>query len=364
MENIINIPESFSDFLDELRSLPGEINHSELFCKPSRTIATNENLAKFLEDLHQYNSLISVDCETDSLDPYTTTLVGISITDLRSKTSLYLPVNHSETEIQKNFSILECLTFFNTVFNLLDAGNPVIYFNQEFDQIVMAIQALKEGLGTSYVRPKSSVDVMHLVDLMQFQGFPSLKDLAVQYRVTEYKDVVSFSRMLSNIFGIEEDTIKSALAKPDINPEIIKAIDMKNTTAAEVYEYACDDTIHTLYVFLLMFDQYVGILENNSNRTDLSGLVIASRNLILQGVTQLFFTFANLNGILVRPSMVDVVIDEVNEEMGELNSNFTRSIRKVMGWPLEGPPPKVRRGRKPKDQEISTPSLFDTEVKL
>lgn len=351
MNLCIPTPSSFQSALEAF-------DREGLLLKPKAELGSQGDLNTFLETIDSENSLIAIDTETDSLDPYTAELVGFSVYDLFAKKAYYFPVKHNEADGVANIPLPTALSFFVRVFETLSQDNPVVYFNAEFDMLVIAIQGAKIGMNPLSLKPKAMVDVQQLVDLMQFVSFPSLKDLTIQYGITEYNEVTTYEDLILNCFGHQFSLaqIQAALKDPESMPNVSEAIKISNASATQVFSYGADDAIHTNFVFLLLLKQYIQTIEEHSSYAT-NGLSVAASNLIVQGSSQIFFTFANINGILVNMTQVEEVIEEVSKEYDTVNEQFRLNVRKAMGWSLE--PPQGKPAKAKKEKPVQQPSLFD-----
>lgn len=180
--------------LERISAINALVNkHLGKYADKYQVIRTEETLTSYIDKCIE-NGVISIDTETDSLDPITGTLVGLCIYTPGQKAA-YVPMHHISyvlgTEVENQISDTVATTQLQRV---ADAKIDVIMFNAKFD-----IRFIKNQLGVSLVPTWDGYIAARLLNENEGDGNNGLKALHKKYVLNGEGDAFSFDSLFNGI---------------------------------------------------------------------------------------------------------------------------------------------------------------------
>lgn len=280
----------------------------------TRKLVTDpEEAISFIRGLAQTESF-GIDCETSCLDYPKAFLVGASFYNPDTNVGIYIPFRHFPSN-KGCLSVFEEPFGWNLGFETISdslqyafSNSKPIFHNGSFDQLFFVREGMKfHSTQDSYILA-AAMQATHL----------ALKTLVLEYRLVKHQDVLTYSRLISEIFSLNPDSLDSE--EDLLNQHSFASIDMFSNPRAVTY--AVNDAIYVYHLYKALEAQY---REQVSEQVaDITTQIQFDANALLAESSSL--------GYLIDPTILENFVSEFTQTVSSQERKLRHDIVSALGW--------------------------------
>ena len=239
---------------------------------------------------------VGFDIETNGENFPKTELAGFSLYSRQFNKVCYIPINHEENAGEVGGEYCLCIEEIrDNVQKIFNKCAMVAHYGV-YDFILM------NKLGFKFYE---AIDSCLLATALQFQNL-SLKDLALEFGLVKYTDVISYKKLMNKL-GFPEDHV-----------DFTKVNIFKS---GEAFNYAINDSIFTFHLAEILYQKYMDSIGPT-----------AISNIMAQTNSMLLLCESSAKGFYADQNQLNNFIEGYEIEVGALDLKLKSQIRKIMGW--------------------------------